>query len=65
MAPAEMRMSIEAGSNWAVCRIGGRFIPLDREKAEGICRQVLDMIDRDVPEVAHPASQLTVHKAVI
>jgi len=48
MAPAEMQMSIESGADWAICRVGGRLIPLSREEAEGVCRQVLEMID-------HPA----------
>jgi N-acetylglucosaminyldiphosphoundecaprenol N-acetyl-beta-D-mannosaminyltransferase len=61
MAPAETRLCIEAGSDWAVCRIGGRLIPLDREAAEGVCRQVLELIDRQALEATRAASELAMH----
>jgi N-acetylglucosaminyldiphosphoundecaprenol N-acetyl-beta-D-mannosaminyltransferase len=62
MAPAQTQLCIEAGSNWAACRIGGRFIPIDREEAEGICRQILDMIEHPGIAAAHPASELAAPK---
>jgi N-acetylglucosaminyldiphosphoundecaprenol N-acetyl-beta-D-mannosaminyltransferase len=61
MAPSEMQMCIESGSDWAVCRIGGRLIPLGREEAAGVCRQILAMIDHPAPDVAHQPSDLAVH----
>jgi anti-anti-sigma factor len=64
MAPAETRMCIEAGANWAVCRIGGRFIPLDPEEAEEICTQILEMIEHHALHAVRP-SDLLAHKAVI
>jgi N-acetylglucosaminyldiphosphoundecaprenol N-acetyl-beta-D-mannosaminyltransferase len=63
MAPAQMQLCIEAGSNWAVCRIGGRFIPLDREEAEGICRRILEMVEHPASEAAHPPPELAAHHA--
>lgn len=45
IAPAQVKMSIETGHNWAVCRIGGRLIPLDPDEASGVCQQVLRMIE--------------------
>jgi len=61
MAPAEMRMCIETGSDWAACRIGGRFIPLDRDAADGVCRQILEMIDHHAFDPAGTPSELAVH----
>ncbi len=65
MAPARMQLCIEAGSNWAVCRIGGRFIPLDREEADGICRQILERIEHLSPDVQQSASRLAAHKSAV
>jgi N-acetylglucosaminyldiphosphoundecaprenol N-acetyl-beta-D-mannosaminyltransferase len=65
MAPAQIQLCIESGSNWAGCRIGGRMIQLDREEAEGICRQVLAMIEHHTFDVAQPQSEMAVHKAVL
>ncbi|AXC14751.1 N-acetylmannosaminyltransferase [Acidisarcina polymorpha] len=48
----EERMSIESGKDWALCRVGGRLIPLEREVAAGVCRQVLQMIERRPHEMA-------------
>jgi N-acetylglucosaminyldiphosphoundecaprenol N-acetyl-beta-D-mannosaminyltransferase len=61
MAPAQMQMCIEAGSNWAVCRIGGRFIPLDRETAERVCRQILELIDHHAFDAERTRSEQAVH----
>jgi N-acetylglucosaminyldiphosphoundecaprenol N-acetyl-beta-D-mannosaminyltransferase len=61
MAPAQTQLCIEAGSNWAVCRIGGRFIQLDREEAEGICRQILELIEQHAFDASHPPSELAAH----
>jgi N-acetylglucosaminyldiphosphoundecaprenol N-acetyl-beta-D-mannosaminyltransferase len=44
MTPAQMQLRIETGPNWASCRIGGRLIPMAREDADFVCRQVLDMV---------------------
>ena len=60
MAPAEMQMCIETGSDWAVCRIGGRLIPLDREEAADVCRQILQMIEHPSAEPALQPSELAV-----
>ena len=65
MAPAQTQLCIEAGSNWAVCRIGGRFIPLDREEAEGICRQILEMIEHHALDAVDVQSGIAAHKTVI
>jgi hypothetical protein len=55
ITPAQLQMSIESGKDWAVCRIGGRLIPLDREEAAGVCLRVLQMIDhqRPTPQLTH------------
>jgi N-acetylglucosaminyldiphosphoundecaprenol N-acetyl-beta-D-mannosaminyltransferase len=45
IAPAETHLSIEAGKDWALCRVGGRLIPLDREQAGDLCRAVMWMIE--------------------
>jgi len=62
MAAAEMQMSIELGTNRAICRVDGRLIPLSRKEAEEICREVLQMIDH--PAVAHHAARTAVHSKI-
>jgi N-acetylglucosaminyldiphosphoundecaprenol N-acetyl-beta-D-mannosaminyltransferase len=61
LAPAEVQICIEAGSNWAVCRVGGRRIPLGREEADGICRQILEMVEHRNFDVPQPSSELAIH----
>ncbi len=64
MAPTEMQMSIESGSDWAICRIGGRLIPLDREEANGVCRQILQMIENHASNRGHAAPELFISNNV-
>jgi N-acetylglucosaminyldiphosphoundecaprenol N-acetyl-beta-D-mannosaminyltransferase len=65
MAPAEIKMSIESGKDWAACRIGGRLIPLRREEAAVVCRQVLQMIERrTIFEVAQIQAETTVQDSL-
>ena len=45
MASAETELCIEAGKDWAVCRIGGRLIPLSREEAAAVCRKIFEVIE--------------------
>jgi N-acetylglucosaminyldiphosphoundecaprenol N-acetyl-beta-D-mannosaminyltransferase len=61
MAPAEIQMSIESGSDWAVCRIGGRLIPLGRDEAAFVCSRILQMIDNPGSDAAHSPPELAVH----
>ena len=61
LAPAEIQMCIETGSNWAACRVGGRFIPLAREEADWVCRQILEMLENHSLDAANP-SNLVVHR---
>jgi hypothetical protein len=51
MAPSETQLSIETGTDWAICRIGGRLIPLRQQEAAELYRYVLQRID-------HPRSEL-------
>ncbi len=51
MAPSETQLSIETGTDWALCRIGGRLIPLRQQEAAELYRYVLQRID-------HPRSEL-------
>jgi N-acetylglucosaminyldiphosphoundecaprenol N-acetyl-beta-D-mannosaminyltransferase len=48
ISPTAVQMSIESGKDWAICRMGGRLIPLNREDATGVCQQVLKMIEHPV-----------------
>jgi N-acetylglucosaminyldiphosphoundecaprenol N-acetyl-beta-D-mannosaminyltransferase len=60
IAPAEMQMSIETGKDWAVCRVGGRLIPLGREEAASLCRRILQMIEPPALDAGHTANEVGV-----
>ncbi len=66
IAPAHVKMSIEAGQDWAVCRVGGRLIPLGPEEASGVCQQVLRMIEAGpVREFENSAAGVAAHSASV
>jgi N-acetylglucosaminyldiphosphoundecaprenol N-acetyl-beta-D-mannosaminyltransferase len=58
IAPTELCLTVESGKDWAVCRIGGRLIPLAREEADDLCHRVMEMLDPAYPEFAAPPAKL-------
>jgi N-acetylglucosaminyldiphosphoundecaprenol N-acetyl-beta-D-mannosaminyltransferase len=62
--PADMQMSIEAGTDWALVRVSGQLIPIAKERVEELCRELLRTVGKDsrvplmaelpIPEMGFP-----------